>query len=139
MPAAYSYDESSLTLRVGEGEFGPVAPQVWRYEVSGMRVVAKWLGYRMREPAGKRASPLNAIVARTWRPQWSTELLSLLWVLERLTRLEPEQAALLKDIADAPLVTAGELEAAGILGKATKLPGSRKRPRKRGQDTSLLE
>lgn len=42
-PEAYleehAYDPAGRTLRVGEGELGPVSPEVWEFEVSGLQVV----------------------------------------------------------------------------------------------------
>ena len=115
MPERPRYDPAAGVVRVGEGTVGPVAPEVGRYEVSGMRVVDHWLAYRRRVPAGKKSSPLDAVVAESWPAEWTTELLELLWVLERLVALEPRQADLLGRIATGPLVTVADLEAAGVL------------------------
>ena len=48
-PVKYSYDATKREISVGDGRFGPVAPKVWEFEVSGLKVVQSWLGYRMKK------------------------------------------------------------------------------------------
>lgn len=108
-PETYAYDPDAQVLEVGEGRFAPVAPPVWEYEVSGLRVVESWLGYRMREPAGRRSSPLDEINPDRWPPTYTTELLKLLWLLEATVALHPEQEELLEAVLAGPLLTADEL------------------------------
>lgn len=108
-PEDYAYDEDTETLRVGEGEFRPVSKEVWEYEVSGLRVVRSWLGYRMKDPAGKSSSPLDEIRPERWTGEMTTELLELLWVLEATVEKEPELAAFLQKIVDSPTFEAAEL------------------------------
>jgi hypothetical protein len=62
--------------------FGPVAPEVWEFEISGLKAVQSWLGYRMKKRAGKKSSPLDDIRPERWTPKMTDELLELLWVLE---------------------------------------------------------
>ncbi len=124
MPEAISYDSVTLTLYVGDGRVAPVAPQVWAYEVSGMKVVKKWFGYRKKHPAGRRSSPLDEINPTSWSPQYTTELLELLNVLGRLVDLEPAQADLLERICAAPQITVADLEQAGVF----PLPASARKP-----------
>lgn len=115
MPDRISYDEPTQTLRIGVGEVAPLAPEVWDYQVSGMRVVKHWFDYRKKRPAGKRTSPLDDMVAQTWTPTMTTELLELLNVLGRCVELEPRQKELLDRIADGPLITVDDLTTAGVL------------------------
>lgn len=129
MPERPRYDPGARVVRVGEGTVGPVAPEVGRYEVSGMRVVDHWLAYRRRVPAGKKSSPLDGVVAESWPAAWTTELLELLWVLERLVALEPRQADLLGRIAAGPLVTVADLTAAGVLPVPEEARKARRRPK----------
>ncbi len=110
-PAAFSYDAGSRTLHVGRGAFAPVAAEVWDFEVSGLKVVRSWLGYRMREPAGRRSSPLDAITTQRWPAAFTTELLQLLWVLDATVRGYGEQAAVLDAILGAGLIPAADLPA----------------------------
>ncbi len=100
---------------MGAGRITPVEPNVWAYEVSGMRVVKRWFDRRKKDPDGRRSSPLDALVPTTWDPAWTTELLELLNVLTLLVDLEPAQADLLARIAAGPLVTVADLTTAGLL------------------------
>ena len=94
-PDRFDYDAGTRRLTVGAGVFGPVAPEVYEFEVSGLKVVKSWLGYRMRSGKGKKSSPLDDIRPRRWTAQFTTELLELLWVLEYTLALYPDQAKLL--------------------------------------------
>ena len=95
-PETWSYDPDTSQLTVGAGRFDHVAPEVMAYEVSGMNVVASWLGYRMKTPAGRSSSPLDQIQADTW--QHDTELLELLWQLEFMIHAEDEGNQLLQEV-----------------------------------------
>ena len=48
-PAGSSYDQQEHILRVGDGEFAPVQPNVWNYSVSGLQIVKSWLDRRKPE------------------------------------------------------------------------------------------
>ena len=61
MPENYHYDPNTQRLTVGTGTFGPVNPDVWNFEVSGLNVLSSWLGYRMKTRKGKKSSPLDDI------------------------------------------------------------------------------
>ncbi|GLV51294.1 hypothetical protein TBS_18640 [Thermobispora bispora] len=114
MPDDISYDAETLTLKVGAGRIAPVRPEVWAYEVSGMKVVKKWFGYRKKKPAGKKTSPLDHIHTEEWPAEFTTELLQLLHVLTLCVELEPEQADLLEQICNGPLVTVADLQQANV-------------------------
>lgn len=103
------YDASAQELHVGEGVIERVDPRIWDYEVSGLNVVRSWLGYRMRERAGRKSSPLDDIRPERWTWEMTKELLELLWVLEGVLALEPEQEALLDEIVAGELFLAEEL------------------------------
>jgi hypothetical protein len=104
-----SYTEQTRELRIGEGLVCNVHPRVWSYEVSGLRVVRSWLGYRMKERSGRRSSPLDDIRPERWTLDMTRELMELLWVLEGVIALEPAQAQLLDEIVAGPLFLASEL------------------------------
>ena len=106
-PADFEYDPSTRILRVGDGEFAPVAPEVWEYSVSGLEVVRSWLNYRKREPAGRKSSPLDEIRPERW--EFTEELLELIWVLEATIALESKGTALLEEVCESDLFTADEL------------------------------
>ena len=95
------------------------------FEVSGMPVVKHWFGYRKKRPDGTRSSPLNDIVATSWTPAMTTELLDLLNVLERCVALAPQQDTLLTKIVSGPLITVEDLVSSGVLpvlSSAMKMP-----------------
>ena len=106
-PEDFSYDEVAQVLRVGDGEFAPVAPEVWAYSVSGLQVVKSWLDYRKLKRAGRRSSPLDDIRPARW--DFTEDLLELLWVLEETIRRQPEGAALLQEVCASALFAAHEL------------------------------
>lgn len=110
-PAQHSYDEEKRELRVGEGVFAPVSPEVRALSVSGLDVIGSWLDYRMKAGAGRRSSPLDDIRPEIWPEQFTTELLELLWVLERTVALGPELDAMLEAIVSARTIPASELPA----------------------------
>ncbi|HHX45686.1 MAG TPA: N-6 DNA methylase [Chloroflexi bacterium] len=97
-PESFAYHEATQTLRVGDGAFAPVAPAVFAFEVSGLRVVQSWLRYRMRSGAGKKSSPLDDIRPERWTNTFTTELLELLWVLEATVAGYEDQARLLEAV-----------------------------------------
>lgn len=107
-PDAFHYNDTKRTLHVGDGAFRPVAPEVFAFEVSGLKVVQSWLKYRMKKGAGKKSSPLDDIRPERWTSQFTTELLELLWVLEATVEGYPEQAKLLDVVVKAPCFRANE-------------------------------
>jgi hypothetical protein len=110
-PEKCSYEEITREILVGDGRSGPVDPQVWEFEVSGLKVVQSWLGYRMKKRAGKRSSALDDLRPDHWTPQMTDEFLELLWVLEGSLSMEPELSAMLDKIATGPCFKAADLPA----------------------------
>jgi len=105
--SAIIYDSELRHLRIGDGEIALVSPEVWSFEVSGMEVVKKWLGYRTATPAGRAArsgSPLDRLRPETWLADWSTELLEVISVLQSTLDLLPQGTQLLDDILMSPLI-----------------------------------
>jgi hypothetical protein len=43
-----------------------------------MKVIKKWFGYRKKNPAGRKSSPLDDIHSEEWPAEFTTELLQLL-------------------------------------------------------------
>jgi hypothetical protein len=141
MPETISYVAATRTLHVGSGAIGPVRPEVWDYEVSGMRVVRHWFGYRKRQPDGVRSSPLNDVRARRWGSDTTTELLDLLQLLTRLVELEPAQQELLDEIMSGLVITTSDLVAASVLPvppEARRPPRRQRRPKRGQQDLPFL-
>jgi hypothetical protein len=103
-PRTYEYNDATRTLRVGAGAFAPVAPEVYNFEVSGLKVVQSWLGYRMKDPKGKKSSPLDEIRPERWTGDSTTELLELLWILEATIAEYPRQTKLLTVLGKGPKI-----------------------------------
>jgi len=113
-PEEYEYNNVTRTLHVGAGEFAPVASEVYEFEVSGLKVVQSWLGYRMKKPKGRKSSLLDEITPVTlggWPSEFTTELLELLWVLEATVAEYPAQAKLLSAVVKGRCFRADELPA----------------------------
>ena len=108
-PETFSYTDTTRTLHVGGGAFAPIAPEIYKFEVSGLKVVQSWLKYRMKKGAGKKSSPLDDIRPERWTARFTTELLDLLWVLEATLASYPEQSKLLKAVLDGTCFRADEL------------------------------
>ena len=131
-PEKYEYNNATKTLHIGAGEFGPVAPEVYDYEVSGLKVVQSWLGYRMKKPRGRKSSPLDDITAATpggWPGEFTTELLELLWVLEATLAVYPALSGLLSAVVEGPCFTADELPA---------VPDAARKPPEQSSDKRLF-
>jgi len=111
------YCKETQELHVGEGIISNVMPEVWNFEVSGFRVLDKWLGVRTQKgigrAAGKTATPLDLIRPTEWEDEWNDDLLNLLRVLTHTQRLAVEQKSLLE------AVVAGELIDASLFPKPT--------------------
>ncbi len=108
-PESFRYNDTTQTLHVGDGKFRPVAPEVFEFEVSGLKVVQSWLKYRMKQGAGRKSSPLDDIRPERWTSQFTTELLELLWVLEATVAGYPEQAELLEQVVSGECFQSDEL------------------------------
>lgn len=115
MPATIEFDGATEVLTVGSGEFSPVPPAVWTYDVGGMPVVPKWFSYRKANAAGRRSSPLDDIHLSAWPAVWTSELNDLLSVLRHLVELEPAQAELLDEVVAGPLLSVGDISSSGTL------------------------
>ncbi|WP_406396519.1 type ISP restriction/modification enzyme [Streptomyces sp. NBC_00887] len=114
LPETLTYDEDRQTIVMGDGEFGPVTPQVRDYAVGGRNVIKSWFDYRKKEPSGRRSSPLDDVNTTAWDPDWTGEFLDLLSVLARLVGLEPQQAEILEAIHTGNIATLDDLAAAGV-------------------------
>ena len=106
-PESRKYDRENSILYVGEGIFTHVAPEVMDYSVSGMGVVDSWLGYRLKDPAGKASSPLDRIQSDSWI--YDLELLELLWQVEFFVRSEEEATALLDKVISGDIIDPSDI------------------------------
>jgi hypothetical protein len=119
-PKNYEYNDKKGMLHVGDGKFAPVAPEVYEFEVSGLKVVQSWLKYRMKIGGGRKSSPLDKIRPERWTGVFTTELLELLWLLEATLKEYPSQAKLLSAVVKGPCFCADELPP--VPGHARKPP-----------------
>ncbi len=108
-PDEFGYDEGTQRLNVGDGSFGPVSPEVFEFEVSGLKVVKSWLRYRMRKRSGRKSSPLDDIRPKVWTHEFTRELLELLWVLEKTVEGYPRQKELLEEVLAGDMFVATDL------------------------------
>ena len=108
-PREFLYKEGAKEIHIGEGRVGPVKPEVWNYEISGLKPVQSWLGYRKFEPSGRKSSELDAIRPQIWSGDMTRQFLELLWVIEATLKMEPALAAALDEIIAAPCLSATDL------------------------------
>ncbi|MFF6909936.1 type ISP restriction/modification enzyme [Streptomyces sp. NPDC012389] len=130
-PTGIVYDAEAEALVIGDGRISPVDAGAWEFTVSGVRVLELWFERRAAAavgtlPEGAEADGLDAVGARGWTPEWTSELLELVSVLTLLDGLRPRQAALRARLerAEVPLISRDELRAAGVL----PVPASVRRP-----------
>ena len=119
MPDTFDYDSKTQTLTVGTGVFAPVSQEAWDFEVSGLKVLRSWLGYRMKNRKGRKSSPLDDIRPTRWTQ--TTELLLVLSIIEHTIEVTPRAAALLDQIVAGPLIPTVDLP--------TPTPAQRKPPK----------
>ena len=65
----------------------------------------------MKNRKGKKSSPLDDITPASWPPEFTSELLRLLHLLEETLEIYPQQATLLEQIIQGSLLNAGQLGA----------------------------
>ncbi len=128
-PDAFDYHSATRTLRVGEGEFAPVAAEIYEFQVSGFPVVRSWLRCRMKQGAGRKSSPLDDIRPERWTAVFTNELLDLLWVLEATVELQPQQARLLDAVVASDCFLADDLP---------PVPEALRKPPKPGAERTAL-
>jgi len=111
-PRDFSYDAENQALTIADGKLTGVSNAAWDFEVSGMTIIKKWLGYRTAKGAGRAASsdnPLDKIRPTEWEPDWSDELREIVHVLTETEKLRPQGVKLLEQILEGKLITADEL------------------------------
>ena len=111
-PTAIGYNGETQCLSIGDGRVVGVRPDVWAYEVSGMPVLKKWLGYRTARGAGRAtssSSPLDHIRPAAWPDAWNDELLDLIRVLTLTLDRESHLADLLERVCSGALIPGADL------------------------------
>ena len=119
---SYHYDSETQTLTIGAGAFAPVGQQVWDFEVSKLKILGLWLGFRMQDRQGKKSSDLDETAPTKWTQ--TSELFRLLAVLEHTVEATPQAAGLLERIVSGSLISAGDVP--------SPLQAERKPPNKQG-------
>jgi hypothetical protein len=110
MPDEIEYDETKHRLLIGKGFVENVPAAVWRYEVSGKRVLTQWFSYRKknreRPIIGDRRPPskLGDIQPNYWVAEYTAELLNVLNVLTLLVEMEHDQEGILETICEGPIL-----------------------------------
>ena len=128
-PDAFDYDLATRTLRVGAGEFAPVAAEICEFQVSGLSVLRSWLRFRLRHGAGRKSSPLDNIRPQRWTAAFTNELLDLLWMLEATLALQSEQARLLNAVVTGDCLRTADLP---------PVPEALRKPPKPGMEGAAL-
>lgn len=105
LPESYSYDEVGRDLSIGNGVISRISPEVWDYEVSGLRVVHSWLSYRLATRAGRKSSQLDEIRPERW--ELTEELLNLLHSLEGMVAMEAPSELLIRRVLSGDLLSMG--------------------------------
>lgn len=106
-PEDFAYDPESEELHVGTGVIAPIPADVWEFEVSGLRVLRSWLGYRMPGGKGRKSSPLDDVGPERWT--FTEELLRVIAIIEHTLAVTPEAARLIEKVVDGPVFQASEL------------------------------
>ncbi len=122
LPDSLDYDPEAGALHLGEGRISPVPRGAWEFHAQGVRVLESWFE---RRTARGEPGTLEAVVPAVWPSAWTSELLELITVLALLAELRPRHRELAARLRDgAPLITAAELRAAGVL----PVPAACRRP-----------
>lgn len=113
LPESYRYQLADETIKVGDGTYTHVLPEVWNYTVSGFKPVQSWLAYRMKKRAGRAGQAdddsLDAIRPTCWPDQRGEEFLCLLWIVEKTIDAEAEGKHLLGEVLAGDVFQADEL------------------------------
>lgn len=116
LPDTLTYDESSETVSMGDGSWGPVPREVVDYEIGMRNVLENWFNYRRASSTNRETSPLDEIMPTTWSPGWTNEFTDLLSAVRRLVELQPQQATILERVLAGPMLGVEALAAAGYAG-----------------------
>ena len=108
-PAKFEYRNTSKELHIGNGRIGSVDSKVWNYEISGLKVLQSWLGYRMQNRKGKKSSKLDEIRPQQWSPDTTAKLINLIWILEATLSMELDLDNILQTVIKSECFTIKEL------------------------------
>ncbi|WP_420169236.1 type ISP restriction/modification enzyme [Streptomyces violaceoruber] len=119
-PGELSYDADDEALTAGEGRIAPVPAAAWEFTVGGVRVLERWFRLRAAAAAGLRTDGevpdgLDAVGARGWTREWTSELLELITVLALVDGAAGRREELAARLDAGPLIGPAELRSAGVL------------------------
>ncbi|MEU6953621.1 type ISP restriction/modification enzyme [Streptomyces sp. NPDC045714] len=128
-PTGLVHEAGDEALVVGDGRISPVPAAAWEFTVGGVRVLELWFGRRAaaatgRGPDGAPPDGLDAVGARGWPREWTSELLELITVLALLDGTAGPRKQLWAALEAGPLIGPAELRTAGVL----PVPPSARRP-----------
>lgn len=106
-PDRFTFDRNKQELTVGVGKVSNVTPEVWAFEVSGLRVLQSWLDNRSASGSGRTSSPLDAIRYEQW--EFTDELLLIIWILQYTVDVTPQAQSLLERVVAGDVFLASEL------------------------------
>lgn len=106
-PDSFKYHPSTQELAVGSGKLANVSPEVWAFEVSGLKVVQSWLDNRSASGSGRTSSPLDAIRYKEW--EFTDELLLVISILQHTVDVTPDAQELLDKVLAGDVFLASEL------------------------------
>lgn len=106
-PDVFQYHADSRELTVGTGLVANVSPEVWEFEVSGLKVLQSWLANRSASGRGKSSSPLDAIRYKEW--DFTEEFILVISVLQHTVDVTPHAKELLDRVLADDVFLASEL------------------------------
>ena len=127
-PNEFSYDPESKEMHVGNGRIAPVESEVWNYEISGLKVLQSWLGYRMKKPKGRKSSELDKIRPQQWSHNMTIKLINLVWILEATLGMEPDLESILQAVIKSECFHTRELPKPSESQKAAPKPHGKTTP-----------
>lgn len=106
-PDSFKYDSGKRELAVGNGLVSGISPEVWAFEVSGLKVLQSWLDNRSASGSGRTSSPLDAIRYKEW--EFTDELLLVISILQHTVDVTPDAQALLDKVLAGDVFLGSEL------------------------------
>jgi predicted helicase len=108
----FSYVESEGCIYIADGALIGVPEHVWKFEVSGMQIIKKWLGYRTAKGTGRAAqssSVLDRVRPTEWESAWSDELREIVHVLVETEKMRKIGTGILEEITSGALIKSEDL------------------------------